>query len=90
MKDVLGNGQSRKLQVIWDECSDISTVSPRMLQLDNSCAMLQEDNESVSSQSGKEVLSQEEEKQVERLDGEAVEDLEELKVHKSSYAGCIL
>ena len=54
VKDVLGNGWSRKLQVIWDECSDISTVSPRVLQLDNSCAMLQEDNESVSSQSGEE------------------------------------
>ena len=37
VKDVLGNGRSRKLQVIWDECSDISTVSPRVLQRDNCC-----------------------------------------------------
>ena len=59
------------------KCSDISTVSPWVLQLDNSCAMLQEDNESVSSQSGEEeeVVSQEEEEQaVERLDEEAVDD----------------
>ena len=80
VKDVLGNGRSRKLQVIWDECSDISTVSPRVLQRDNSCTMLQEDNESVSSQSGEEeeevpVVSQEEEEQeLERLNEEAVDD----------------
>ena len=50
VKYVLGKGWSQKLQVIWDECSDISTVSPRVLQLDDSCTVLQElDNESVSS-----------------------------------------
>ena len=87
VKDVLGNGRSRKLQVIWDECSDISTVSPRVLQLDNSCAMLQEDKESVSSQSGEEVSLEEEEQAVERLDEEAVDDeIALLRPHDTNWA----
>ena len=85
MKDVLGKGRSQKLQVIWDECSDISTVSPCVLQLDDSCTMLQElDNKSVSSQSGEEeVVTQE----VERLDEVAVNDeIALLRPHGTNWA----
>ena len=75
--------------MIWDERSDISTVSPRVLQRDDSCAMLQElDNESVSSQSGEEVVTQEEEEQeAERLDEVAVNDeIALLRPHGTNWA----
>ena len=90
VKDVLGKGRSRKLQVIWEECSNISMVSPRVLQRDDYCAMLQElDNESVSSQSGdEEVVTQEEEEQeVERLDEVAINDeIALLRPHDTNWA----
>ena len=51
--EVLGTGRTRKLRVKWDECNDVSVLSPRALQLhvNNHVVAMEDDSECSGSSS---------------------------------------